>query len=107
MKKLILSLALAAALFGFAGTARADHGGRGGHHGYYGHQAYYGHGYYGGYRGYYGGYRGYYPGYFGRPYVAPYGYYAPYGYAYPYSYVPGVSFGIYRPGVAVQFGVYP
>src|SRR5438067_104892 len=96
LKKLILSLGLTAALFGFAGTARADHWDRGEHHGHHGHDGH--HGYYNGYRGYYGG-----------PYVAPYGsyYYAPYGYTYPYSYQPGVSFGIYRPGVVVQFGVYP
>src|SRR5436309_1060340 len=65
MKKLILSLGLAAALFGFAGTARADHWDHGLRHGYYGHRGSY-------------GYRGYYPGYYyPRTYVVPYGYSAP------------------------------
>jgi len=101
MKKLILSLGLAAALFGFTGTARADHWDRH-HHDYYGHR----------WHGYYGGYRGYYPGYYySRPYVVPYSsyYYAPYeySYAYPYSVTPGVTFGYYGPRVGVGFGVYP
>ena len=104
MKRLFLSLGLAAGLFGVSGTAQADHGRPGGYRGYPG--GYHG-GHYGGHHGY-SGYRGNYPGYYGRPYAVPYnpyGYYAPYGYAYPYQ--PGVSFGVYRPGVAVQFGIYP
>ena len=100
MKKLILSLGLAAALFGFAGTARADHWDHGHRHGYYSHRGSY-------------GYRGYYPGYYyPRTYVAPYGYSAPYGsyyapYGYPYYVQPGVSFGYYGPRVVVGFNVYP
>jgi len=107
MKRLLLSLSLAAALFGFSGAVRADNGHPHGHDGHSG--SYYG-GYHGGHYGYPGGYRGYYPGYYGRPYypyASSYGYYAPYRYAYPYPYQPGISFGIYQPGVAIQFGVYP
>lgn len=111
MKTLFLSLGLVAGLFGLSGTARADHGYYGGHRGGYpgGYQGGYRGGNYGGHHGY-SGYRGNYPGYYGRTYAVPYnpyGYYAPYGYAYPYRYQPGVSFGVYRPGVAVQFGIYP
>jgi len=111
MKKLILSLGLATGLLAFANVARADDR-------YHGHDGHHDHGHYdhGHYHGSYGGDRSYYPGYpYAQPYapyVTPYRAYptyAPYGYSYAYpTYVqPGVSIGIVRPGVAVQFGVYP
>ncbi len=90
------------ALVGAGGTANADDRYHGGYRqpqpqpGYHGQS-------HGPYHGSHGPYVRPYP----YPYVAPYrpsGCY-PYRYAAPYS--PGLSFGVYRPGVAVQFGINP
>jgi hypothetical protein len=101
MKSLVLALGVAAASFGFTGTASAQYGGHhhgggyyGGHHGGYG--GYYHGGYYRG--GYYGGYgRAYYP-YRSYGVYPVYGPTVPYPYTYPYGY--GYPPGFLNLGVA-------
>jgi hypothetical protein len=108
MKRLILSIAVIAALLigslAVPSTAEARPGYRGGY-GYYAPRAAYGYGY--GYRPYYGGYYGYRPyygGYYAPRYYNYYGYPGYYGYPrsyygnpgyYRYGYYPGFRAGAY------------
>lgn len=102
MKRTILALGVAAALFATSATASADPGHRSGYnHGGYNHGGF-------GYGQGYGGYRAAYPS--AAPYRAygypGYGYASPYGGGYGYGYQPGLSLGVARPGLSFGFNLF-